>query len=106
MPLSPPLVLETGSGTKFQLLPLFNIVGPFLGLTRNLGVRHGPSQRYISRTIGGSKYFLSKAITHRIHVGLIGDNVWGRLPQKRCSNIVGEIDHELILNFCDTSTTI
>jgi hypothetical protein len=39
MPLSPPLVLEAGSGTKFQLLPLLNIVGPFLGLTRNLGVR-------------------------------------------------------------------
>jgi len=37
MPLSPLLVLEAGSGTKFQLLPLFNIVGPFLGLTRNLG---------------------------------------------------------------------
>jgi hypothetical protein len=37
MPLSPPKVLEAGSGTKFQLLPLFNIVGPFLGLTRNLG---------------------------------------------------------------------
>ncbi len=40
MPLSPPLVLEAGSGTKFQLLPLFNIVGPFLGLTRNLGAHH------------------------------------------------------------------
>jgi hypothetical protein len=40
MPLSPPLMLEAGSGTKFQLLPLFNIVGPFLGLTRNLGARH------------------------------------------------------------------
>ncbi len=30
-------MLEAGSNTKFQLLPLFNIVGPFLGLTRNLG---------------------------------------------------------------------
>ncbi len=37
MPLSPPLVLEAGSDTKFQLLPLFNIVGPILGLIRNLG---------------------------------------------------------------------
>jgi hypothetical protein len=37
MPLSPPLVLEARSGTKFQLFPIFNIVGPFLGLTRNLG---------------------------------------------------------------------
>jgi hypothetical protein len=40
MPLSPPLVLEAGSGTKFQLFPFFNIVGPFLGLTRNLGAHH------------------------------------------------------------------
>jgi hypothetical protein len=40
MPLSPPLVLEVGSGTKFRLLLLFNIDGPFLGLTRNLGARH------------------------------------------------------------------
>jgi hypothetical protein len=40
MPFSPPLVLEVGKGTKFQLLPFFNIVGPFLGLTRNLGARH------------------------------------------------------------------
>jgi hypothetical protein len=55
----------------------------------------GPSQRYISKTIGGSRYLLSKAVTHRIHVGFIGDNIWGGLPQKWCSNIVGEIDHEL-----------
>jgi len=40
MPFSPRLVLEAGSVTKFQLLPLFNIVGPILGLTRNLGARH------------------------------------------------------------------
>jgi len=40
MPFSPPLVLEARSGTKFQLLLPFNIVGPFLGLTRNLGARH------------------------------------------------------------------
>ncbi len=40
MPLLPLSVLEAGSGTEFQLLPLFNIVGPFLGLIRNLGARH------------------------------------------------------------------
>ncbi len=39
-PLSPPLMLEAGNGTKFQLLPLFDIVRPFLGLTMNSGVRH------------------------------------------------------------------
>jgi hypothetical protein len=31
-------MLEAGNGTKFQLFPLFNVVGPFLGLTRNLVV--------------------------------------------------------------------
>jgi hypothetical protein len=40
MPLSPPLMLEVGNGTKFQSLPLFNIVGPTLGLTKNLGACH------------------------------------------------------------------
>jgi hypothetical protein len=39
-PFHPPLVLEAGNGIQFQLLPLFNIVGPFLGLTRNLGACH------------------------------------------------------------------
>jgi hypothetical protein len=33
-------MLEAGNGTKFQLLPLFDIVRPFLGLTMNSGVRH------------------------------------------------------------------
>jgi hypothetical protein len=40
----------------------------------------GPSQHYIYRTIGGSRYLLSKAITRKIHVDLIGDNIWGGLP--------------------------
>jgi hypothetical protein len=30
-------VLEAGSGIKFQLLLLFNIVGPFLGPNKELG---------------------------------------------------------------------
>jgi hypothetical protein len=52
MPLSPPLMLEAGSGTKFQLLPLFNIVGPFLGLARNLGhVRLGPNYSLVQPLI-------------------------------------------------------
>ncbi len=33
-------MLEARNSTKFELLPFFNIVGPFLGLTKNLGVRH------------------------------------------------------------------
>jgi hypothetical protein len=36
-PSHPLLVLEVRSGTKFQLFMLFNIIGPFLGLTRKLG---------------------------------------------------------------------
>jgi hypothetical protein len=39
MPLSPPLMLEARNDTKFHLLPQFDIVGPSLGLTRNLGAR-------------------------------------------------------------------
>jgi len=37
MPLLPLLVLEAGSGTKFQLLPFFNIIGPFLAPNKELG---------------------------------------------------------------------
>ncbi len=37
MPLLPPLVLEVGSGTKFQLLPHFHIVGPLSGSIKELG---------------------------------------------------------------------
>jgi hypothetical protein len=47
-PLSPPLVLEARSGIKFQLLPLFHIVGPFLGLTKNLGAHHLVSELQLS----------------------------------------------------------
>jgi putative heme degradation protein len=54
MPLSPPpLVLEVGSGTKFQLLLFFNIVGPFLGLTRNLGARHSRICNYKNLQLKG-----------------------------------------------------
>ncbi len=41
-----------------------------------------PFQHYISQTISGSRCLLSKAITQRIHVDFIGDNIWGRLPWK------------------------
>jgi hypothetical protein len=49
MPLSSPLVLEVRSGTKFQLLPFFNIVRPSLGLTRDLGARHNQCVNLIFR---------------------------------------------------------
>jgi hypothetical protein len=37
-------MLEVGSVTKFQSLPLFYIVGPTLGLIRNLGARQSKWQ--------------------------------------------------------------
>ncbi len=51
-------MLEVGSDTEFQLFLLFNIVGPFLGLTRNLGARQGgPSpKRWLTST--SSKHIL------------------------------------------------
>jgi hypothetical protein len=47
-------VLEAGNGTKFQLLLPFYIVGPFLGLTRNLGACQRKSKsttRWLSITL-------------------------------------------------------
>jgi len=49
-------------------------------LTTMVSHQSGPSQHYIYWTIGGSRYLLSKAITRKIHVDLIGDNIWGGLP--------------------------
>jgi len=37
MPLLPPLVLEIGSGSKFQFLPHFHIVRPSSGSTKEHG---------------------------------------------------------------------
>jgi hypothetical protein len=62
MPLLALLVLEAGSGTKFQLLPLVNIVGPFLGLTRNLGARQ-------------SLYINSLHIVKKMFVTLVVNNI-------------------------------
>jgi hypothetical protein len=51
-------------------LPYKNVL-----LTTMVSHQSGPSQHYIFRTIGGSKYLLSKVITWKIHVDLIGDNI-------------------------------
>jgi hypothetical protein len=59
-------------------LPYRNVL-----LTAMVSHQSGPFQHYIFQTIGGSIYLLSKAITQKIHVDLIGDNIWGRLPWKR-----------------------
>jgi len=41
MPLSPPLVLEVGNGSKFQFLPHFHIVRPSSGSIKELGSASG-----------------------------------------------------------------
>jgi hypothetical protein len=82
-------------------LPCIN--APLIAMMSN---QAKPSQCNISRTICSTRYLLSKAITQRIHVDLIGDNIWKRLPQRQHSDSLGEGDHQLILKFWDTSTTI
>jgi hypothetical protein len=60
---------------KKKNLPYRNVF-----LTTMVSHQSGPSQRYIYWTIGGCRYLLSKAITRKIHVDLIVDNIWGGLP--------------------------
>jgi hypothetical protein len=57
-------------------LPYRNVL-----LTTMVSHQRGPSHRYIFRTINGSKYLPSTAITWGIHVDLIRDNILGGLPQ-------------------------
>jgi hypothetical protein len=52
-------VLEAGSGTKFQLLPFFNIVGPFLDITKNLGAHQW----------GSTALFMILSIERKIKLG-------------------------------------
>ncbi len=49
-------MLEAGSGTKFQLLPLFNIVGPLFGSNKELGGMSGVSMKCL-KFDGGGEYF-------------------------------------------------
>jgi hypothetical protein len=57
----------------------------------------GPSQRFISKTIGGTKYLMGKVVMQKIHVDLIGENIWGGLSWKMRLDVTDEIDHQLIL---------
>jgi hypothetical protein len=41
---------EAGSATKFQLLLFFNIVGPFMGLTKNLGAHQLEQNKFEKST--------------------------------------------------------
>jgi hypothetical protein len=68
-------------------------------LTTMVSNEAGPFQRYTFKTIGGSRYLLSKVITQRVHANLIRENIWGKLPRNWCSNVVVKGDHELIFKF-------
>ncbi len=63
-------------------------------VSNNIG---GPSQRFISKTIGGTRYLMGKVVMQRIHVDLIGENIWGRLPWKMWSNAMDETNYSLLL---------
>ncbi len=71
-------MLEAGSDTKFQLLTLFNIVGPFLGLTRNLGARHqvrvsGEESPPLSSTLENVEDFMVSTTTSETTIVVEGN---------------------------------
>jgi hypothetical protein len=53
----------------------------------------GPSQRFISKTISGTRYFMGKAIMRRIHMDLIREIFWGRLLWKTWLDAMDVIDY-------------
>jgi hypothetical protein len=71
-----------------------------------LPIEASPPTYYISKTIGISKYLLSKAIPWKIHVDMIGKNIWGGFPQINVFYDLGENDRQLILEFWEMATTI
>jgi hypothetical protein len=53
-----------------------------------------PSQHFISKAIGCTKYILGKVVFQRIHdVDFKGENIWGGLPQKWRSIATNEPIH-------------
>jgi hypothetical protein len=66
----------------------------------------GPSQRFIFKTIGDTRYFMGKAVMRRIHVGLTKENIWGGLLWKAWLDAMDEIDRQLILQFWEIASTI
>jgi hypothetical protein len=76
-----------------ESLPIKNV------LTKEMSNQISPSQHFISKAIGGIVCLLGKDVSRRIDVDLIRENIWGRLPLKQHSNVMDEIDHQLILNF-------
>ncbi len=66
----------------------------------------GPFAWLIYRTISSSGYLLSKVVTQIINVELTWENIWGGLPRKQRYDVLGEGDHELILEFWNMATTI
>ncbi len=55
---------------------------PYINAFLNIvvSIEASPPTYYISKTIGISKCLLSKTIPWKIHVDMIGKNIWGGLP--------------------------
>jgi hypothetical protein len=66
----------------------------------------GPSQRFISKTIGGTRYFMGKVVMQRIHVDLTRENIWGGLLWKTRLDAMDEINRRLIVQFWEITSTI
>jgi hypothetical protein len=92
---------QLASNKSKENLPVKNAL-----LTIAVSNQIGPSQRFISKAIGGTKYLLGKVVSRRIHGDLMGENIWGGLPQKRRSNVLDETHCQKVLDFWDTPTTI
>jgi hypothetical protein len=92
---------QLASNKSKENFPIKNVL-----LTIVVSNQIGPSPCFISKAIGGTKYLLGKVVFRRIHVDLIGENIWGGLPQKRRSNVLNETHCQKVLDFWDTATTI
>jgi hypothetical protein len=81
---------------------------PYINASLNVvvSIEASPPTYYISKTIGISKYLLSKAILWKIHVDMIGKNIWGTFHRSMCFDDLSENDCQLILEFWEMATTI
>jgi hypothetical protein len=67
---------------------------------------NGTSQNFIPKALGVTRYSLRKVRTRNVHVDEINENIWGGLPRKWHYHVIDEKDHELIMIWWDTATTI
>jgi len=83
-------VLEAGSGTKFQLFPLFNIVGPFLGLRRNLGAHQSWSPECLESDCKGQSQMARKVLYTIGNIFKCRCLKWARITHLDIWNINGQ----------------